>query len=131
MEGGRCASDSMRPPFGILNGVDDHIWNWKATCCWLRAPATADRLGERAENKRQRTIAMRLKVDDKAPLFAVVSCLFDQPERLDSVLSRLPSLLERAVSWRSLGLARIRYCRSFRPLRPEHPGKVGVQITLP
>ncbi len=37
-----------------------------------------DTLEEKAENKRQLQIAMGLKVDDKAPLFAVVSRLTSQ-----------------------------------------------------
>ncbi|XPE60671.1 hypothetical protein ACNKHT_22405 [Shigella flexneri] len=42
---------------------------------------------------------MGLKVDDKAPLFAVVSRLTSQ-KRFDPVLEALPGFWSRAGSWR-------------------------------
>ena len=62
---------------GILNGVDDAIWNPQSDLL-LAARYDRDSLEEKAENKRQLQIAMGLKVDDKAPLFAVVSRLTSQ-----------------------------------------------------
>ena len=78
---------------GILNGVDDGIWSPQND---LLLPMRYDRdtLEEKAENKRQLQIAMGLKVDDKAPLFAVVSRLTSQ-KGLDLVLEALPGLLEQ------------------------------------
>ncbi|MGS3108030.1 starch synthase, partial [Escherichia coli] len=72
---------------GILNGVDDGIWSPQND---LLLPMRYDRdtLEEKAENKRQLQIAMGLKVDDKAPLFAVVSRLTSQ-KGLDLVLEAL------------------------------------------
>ncbi|WP_040319985.1 hypothetical protein, partial [Actinomyces urogenitalis] len=55
---------------------------------------TRDTLEDKAENKRQLQIAMGLKVDDKVPLFAVVSRLTSQ-KGLDLVLEALPGLLEQ------------------------------------
>ncbi|MDQ6191863.1 hypothetical protein M3O75_23540 [Klebsiella pneumoniae] len=68
-----------------------------------------DTLEEKAENKRQLQIAMGLKVDDKAPLFAVVSRLTSQ-KGLDLVLKRCRVCLSRAASWRYWAPA-IRCCR--------------------
>jgi starch synthase len=86
---------------GILNGVDDHIWNPESDLL-LAARYDRDRLEEKAENKRQLQIAMGLKVDDKAPLFAVVSRLTSQ-KGLDLVLEALPGLLEQGGQLALLG----------------------------
>ena len=90
---------------GILNGVDDGIWSPQND---LLLPMRYDRdtLEEKAENKRQLQIAMGLKVDDKAPLFAVV------PARKGWTwcLKRCRVCLSRAASWRCWAPA-IRCCR--------------------
>lgn len=86
---------------GILNGVDDHIWNPESDLL-LAARYDRDRLEEKAENKRQLQIAMGLKVDDKAPLFAVVSRLTSQ-KGWTWCLRRCRACWSRAVSWRCWG----------------------------
>lgn len=63
---------------------------------------TRDTLEDKAENKRQLQIAMGLKVDDKVPLFAVVSRLTSQ-KGLDAVLETLPGLLEQGGQLALLG----------------------------
>lgn len=63
---------------------------------------TRDTLEDKAENKRQLQIAMGLKVDDKVPLFAVVSRLTSQ-KGLDLVLEALPGLLEQGGQLALLG----------------------------
>ncbi len=67
---------------GILNGVDEQIWN-PETDLLLAARYGRDSVEDKAENKRQLQIAMGLKVNDKVPLFAVVKPP-DQPERAGS-----------------------------------------------
>jgi starch synthase len=57
---------------------------------------------DKAENKRQLQIAMGLKVNDKVPLFAVVSRLTSQ-KGLDLVLEALPGLLEQGGQLALLG----------------------------
>lgn len=64
---------------GVLNGVDEKIWS-PETDLLLASRYTRDTLEDKAENKRQLQIAMGLKVDDKVPLFAVVSRLTSQKE---------------------------------------------------
>jgi glycogen synthase len=86
---------------GVLNGVDEKIWS-PETDLLLASRYTRDTLEEKAENKRQLQIAMGLKVNDKVPLFAVVSRLTSQ-KGLDLVLEALPGLLEQGatgVTWR-------------------------------
>lgn len=69
---------------------------------------------------------MGLKVNDKVPLFAVVSRLTSQ-KGLDLVLEALPGLLEQGatgVTWRG----RSSVAGRFPAAAAEHPGQVGVQI---
>ncbi|HBY9794601.1 TPA: glycogen synthase GlgA [Klebsiella pneumoniae] len=98
---------------GILNGVDDGIWSPQND---LLLPMRYDRdtLEEKAENKRQLQIAMGLKVDDKAPLFAVVSRLTSQ-KGLDLVLEALPGLLEQGGQLALLGADVILVPSRFEP----------------
>ncbi len=111
---------------GILNGVDDKIWD-PAHDLLLAARYNRDTLEEKAENKRQLQIAMGLKVNDKAPLFAVVSRLTSQ-KGLDLVLEALPGLLEQGGQLALLGAGDAVMQEGFLAAAAEHPGQVGVQI---
>jgi starch synthase len=86
-----------------------------------------DTLEEKAENKRQLQIAMGLKVDDKAPLFAVVSRLTSQ-KGLDLVLEALPGLLEQGGQLALLGAGDPVLQEGFLAAAAEHPGKVGCRL---
>lgn len=81
---------------GILNGVDPAIWDPQHDLL-LTARYNRDVLDAKVENKRQLQIAMGLKIDDKAPIFAVVSRLTRQ-KGLDLVLEALPGLLEQGAT---------------------------------
>ncbi|MCS5950953.1 glycosyltransferase [Klebsiella pneumoniae subsp. pneumoniae] len=70
---------------------------------------------------------MGLKVDDKAPLFAVVSRLTSQ-KGLDLVLEALPGLLEQGGQLALLGAGDPVLQEGFLAAAAEHPGKVGAQI---
>lgn len=100
---------------GVLNGVDEKIWS-PETDLLLASRYTRDTLDEKAENKRQLQIAMGLKVNDKVPLFAVVSRLTSQ-KGLDLVLEALPGLLEQGGNWRCLARAIQYYRKASWPLR--------------
>lgn len=88
---------------------------------------TRDTLEDKAENKRQLQIAMGLKVDDKVPLFAVVSRLTSQ-KGLDLVLEALPGLLEQGGQLALLGAGDPVLQEGFLAAAAEYPGQVGVQI---
>jgi len=111
---------------GILNGVDEKIWD-PAHDLLLASRYTRDTLEEKAENKRQLQVAMGLKVNDKAPLFAVVSRLTSQ-KGLDLVLEALPGLLEQGGQLALLGAGDSVMQEGFLAAAAEHPGQVGVQI---
>ncbi|NIF49717.1 glycogen synthase GlgA [Enterobacter sp. Ap-1006] len=111
---------------GILNGVDDKIWNPESDLL-LASRYNRDSLEEKAENKRQLQVAMGLKVNDKVPLFAVVSRLTNQ-KGLDLVLEALPGLLEQGGQLALLGAGDSVLQEGFLAAAAEHPGQVGVQI---
>lgn len=98
---------------GVLNGVDEKIWS-PETDLLLASRYTRDTLEDKAENKRQLQIAMGLKVDDKVPLFAVVSRLTSQ-KGLDLVLEALPGLLEQGGQLALLGADVILVPSRFEP----------------
>ena len=70
---------------------------------------------------------MGLKVNDKVPLFAVVSRLTNQ-KGLDLVLEALPGLLEQGGQLALLGAGDPVLQEGFLAAAAEHPGQVGVQI---
>ncbi len=70
---------------------------------------------------------MGLKVDDKVPLFAVVSRLTSQ-KGLDLVLEALPGLLEQGGQLALLGAGDPVLQEGFLAAAAEYPGQVGVQI---
>ncbi|KAB2418935.1 starch synthase, partial [Enterobacter hormaechei] len=74
-------------------GVDEQSWTPERDLL-PAARYGRDSVEDKAENKRQLQIAMGLKVNDKVPLFAVVSRLTSQ-KGLDLVLEALPGLLEQ------------------------------------
>ena len=86
---------------GILNGVDDKIWD-PSHDPRLTARYDADDLKNKVKNKLHLQKAMGLKVDESLPVFAVVSRLTSQ-KGLDLVLEALPALLEQGGQLALLG----------------------------
>lgn len=111
---------------GILNGVDPTIWD-PAQDLLLTARYNRDVLDAKVENKRQLQITMGLKIDDKVPVFAVVSRLTRQ-KGLDLVLEALPGLLEQGGQLVLLGAGDAVLQQGFLAAAAEYPGQVGVQI---
>lgn len=111
---------------GILNGVDPAIWD-PANDLLLTSRYNRDVLEAKQDNKRQLQIAMGLKIDDKMPVFAVVSRLTRQ-KGLDLVLEALPGLLEQGGQLVLLGAGDAVLQQGFLAAAAEYPGQVGVQI---
>jgi starch synthase len=111
---------------GILNGVDPLIWDPEQDLL-LTTRYNRDVLDAKQENKRQLQIAMGLKIDEKAPVFAVVSRLTKQ-KGLDLVLEALPGLLEQGGQLVLLGAGDAVLQQGFLAAAAEYPGQVGVQI---
>src|SRR5476651_1899057 len=93
MEGLLASLQSQGRLTGILNGVDDAIWN-PTHDAMLSTRYNRDVLEAKLNNKRHLQTAMGLTVDEKMPLFAVVSRLTSQ-KGLDLVLEVLPDLLDQ------------------------------------
>lgn len=113
---------------GILNGVDEKIWNPESDLL-LASRYTRDTLEEKAENKRQLQIAMGLKVNDKVPLFAVVSRLTNQ-KGLDLVLEALPGLLEQGGQLALLGAGDPVLQEGFLAAAAEHQGRLAYRSAI-
>ncbi|MNN07193.1 Glycogen synthase [compost metagenome] len=111
---------------GILNGVDDKIWD-PSHDPRLTARYDADNLKNKAKNKLHLQKAMGLKVDESLPLFAVVSRLTSQ-KGLDLVLEALPALLEQGGQLALLGAGDAVLQQAFLAAAADYPEQVGVQI---
>ncbi len=72
---------------------------------------------------------MGLKVDDKAPLFAVVSRLTSQ-KGLDLVLEALPGLLEQGGQLALLGAGDPVLQEGFLAAAAEHPGESACRLAI-
>ncbi len=111
---------------GILNGVDDAIWQPRDDVL-LSARYDADDLRSKMINKAYLQRAMGLDVDDSRLVFAVVSRLTSQ-KGLDLVLEALPDLLERGGQLAVLGAGDAVLQQAFLAAAADNPGQVGVQL---
>ncbi|CAM3893915.1 glycogen synthase GlgA [Rahnella bruchi] len=111
---------------GILNGVDEAIWQPRDDVL-LSARYDADDLRSKAVNKAYLQRAMGLDVDDSRLVFAVVSRLTSQ-KGLDLVLEALPDLLERGGQLALLGAGDAVLQQAFLAAAADNPGQVGVQL---
>ncbi|WP_051361855.1 glycogen synthase GlgA [Solimonas soli] len=113
---------------GIMNGIDERVWN-PAVDPHLAAPySAADREGKRA-CKRQLQAELGLRQDADAPLAAFASRLTTQ-KMADTLLHELPALLERhpRLQFALLGRGDAELERGFRALAAEHPRRLAVCI---
>jgi starch synthase len=112
---------------GILNGIDDAVWN-PATDPHLPARYRAGDLAGKARCKRALQAELGLEVRDDAPLLGVVSRLAEQ-KGFDLLAAALPRALE---PWDAqlavLGSGEARYERWVRELGARFPGRVGVRV---
>lgn len=111
---------------GILNGVDDAVWNPEVDPLLARRYGR-DTLADKADNKRKLQTAMGLETDEKAPVFAIVSRLTSQ-KGLDLALAAAPALLEQGGQLVVLGAGDAVLQQGFLAAAAEHHGRVGVQI---
>lgn len=126
MEGLLASLQSQGRLTGILNGVDDAIWN-PTHDAMLSTRYNRDVLEAKVNNKRHLQTAMGLTVDEKVPLFAVVSRLTSQ-KGLDLVLEVLPDLLDQGGQLTLLGAGDANLQQGFLAAAAEYPSQVGVQL---
>jgi starch synthase len=108
---------------GILNGIDDNVWN-PATDTHLAQRFDGARLEMRAANKKALQARLGLTPDPEAQVFGVVSRLTEQ-KGLDLVLASLPRLLSGGAQLALLGSGDAALEGSFEAARIVYPGQVG------
>lgn len=86
---------------GILNAVDDHVWN-PATDKLIAHPFDVRNMAGKAKNKAALQTEMGLALDPEAPLFAVVSRLTEQ-KGLPLVLAGMDEITSRGGQLLVLG----------------------------
>jgi starch synthase len=111
---------------GILNGIDDEVWN-PATDTRLAAPFTLKDLKPRRASKRVLRERFGLSYEPGAMLVGVISRLSWQ-KGLDLLLDVLPRLLARDAQLVLLGAGDDALERGFRRAVADWPGRVGVRI---
>lgn len=111
---------------GVLNGVDNKIWDPAHDTC-LTQCYDVERVKEKAKNKAYLQKTMGLQADESLPLFAVVSRLTHQ-KGLDLVLEALPDLLAWGGQLVLLGAGDADLQQAFLAAAADHPEQVGVQI---
>lgn len=111
---------------GILNGVDEKIWD-PSQDALIHTHYSRDKLAGKVENKRQLQISMGLTVNPKTPLFIVVSRLTPQ-KGLDLLLESLPAILEKGGQLALLGAGDAVLQEGFLAAAAQYPQQVGVQI---
>ncbi|NRF69850.1 glycogen synthase GlgA [Aquincola sp. S2] len=111
---------------GILNGIDDKVWN-PATDAALAERYDAERLEGKRSGRRALQRQMGLEVDDDALLVAVVSRLTSQ-KGLDLVLGALPALVPAGVQIAVQGTGEPALEAAFRMAEQMHPGRVRAHI---
>lgn len=113
-----------RTVFGIVNGVDDRVWNPAVD------PHIPTRYGPddvdvgKAENKRQLLAELGLAPTERAPLFGIVSRMTGQ-KGFDLLFEPLPAMLHHHdVRLAVLGTGEKQYEQFFADLQRRFPGKV-------
>ncbi len=110
--------------FGILNGIDTHVWN-PAADPHLAANFGAYRLRRRLRNKAALQARFGLAPDPATLLFGVVSRLTQQ-KGMDLLLAALPALLGHGAQLVVLGTGESRLQDGLAAAAAAHPGRVGL-----
>ena len=110
---------------GILNGVDDAVWNPESDPL-IAARFDGDRIMARAANRAELFAELSLDPTDGI-LFGAVSRLTDQ-KGLDLVLEALPSLLGERDALALLGSGDAALEQGFRAAAERYPGRVAAII---
>ncbi|MEO8299924.1 MAG: glycogen synthase GlgA [Burkholderiales bacterium] len=111
---------------GILNGVDDSVWN-PATDPLLPARYDARRLAGKGRCKAALQKELGLAVRPDVPLLCVVSRLTDQ-KGLQLVQQQLPMMVEAGAQFALLGSGDAGMEAAFSAAAAEHPESVAVRI---
>lgn len=116
----RHRADALR---GILNGVDNALWN-PATDPALAAPYAANRLAAKRENKRALQNEMGLDAAVDRPLFGIISRLTEQ-KGLDLVLTLGEGITHLPAQLAILGSGDKTMEAGFAELAARHSGQIA------
>jgi starch synthase len=116
----------VRDLSGILNGVEDTVWN-PATDALLAAPFHAGAMAGKRKCKAALQQETGLAIDGDAPLFCVVSRLSEQ-KGLHLLLAALPEILQRGGQLMLLGSGDAALENAFRAAAAAQPHAVAVRI---
>lgn len=111
---------------GILNGVDEAVWN-PATDALLPARYDARRIAGKARCKAALQQALGLAEEPALPLFGIVSRLVEQ-KGLPLLLAVLPEILARGGQLVMLGSGDAALEAAFVQVARAHPRQVAVQV---
>jgi starch synthase len=111
---------------GILNGIDDGVWN-PATDAAIAQRYDAERLAGKAACKAALQAELGLQADPQALLITVVSRLTAQ-KGIDLLLAALPELVPGGVQLAVQGTGDPALEAAFRIAAQAHPGRVHAHI---
>ena len=111
---------------GILNGIDDEVWN-PATDAALATPYRAAQLQGKAVVKQALQREFGLAEEAATPLLVVVSRLSSQ-KGLDLVLAALPEIVRSGAQLVVQGTGDAALESAFRIAAQAHPGKLGLHL---
>ncbi|MCB2154013.1 glycogen synthase GlgA [bacterium] len=111
---------------GILNGIDDDVWN-PETDALIPANYSADDTSGKA--KCRKALLKQFGIKDKAgaPVIGMISRLVDQ-KGFDIVAKAMPEILATGARIVLLGTGEAKHEEFFRSLAARNPGQVGVAI---
>jgi len=119
----RARSDSLT---GIVNGIDDAIWNPQQDA-WLAAPYSIETRAKRGLNKTALQKLFGLAADQDKPLFGVVSRLAWQ-KGIDLILANLDLIEQIGGQLAVLGSGEASLEEAFRAAAKARPGRVSAMI---
>jgi starch synthase len=111
---------------GILNGLDDEVWN-PAKDPFLAAPFSRTQMAPRSENKAALQLRLGLAPESPGPLFGTVSRL-TWHKGSDLLLAALPVLLGEGAQFALLGSGESGLEAGFRAAAASNPGRIGCHI---
>jgi starch synthase len=111
---------------GVLNGVDDSVWN-PATDKLIPANYTIKTIAEKRKCKTVLQQEMGLTEQNDAPLFCVVSRLTEQ-KGLHLILATLPEIVQRGGQIMILGAGDPMLEQAFLDAAKEFPQSIAVRI---
>ena len=118
--------DRARDLSGILNGVDDAVWN-PALDALIAAPFSAGAMAGKRKCKAALQQEAGLAIEGDAPLFCIVSRLSEQ-KGLHLVLAALPEIVQRGGQIMLLGSGDAAMESAFRAAAAAQPHAVAVKI---